>query len=360
MECCAAAVSIDRGCCYLGDSSGRIEAQTLTDCTPALVCQMRRNAAVRCILPADLLIGRGGDGLVIGDAAGHVVYFQGGVAVNDLALPFAVAALARHYSRDREPAIAAADVGGTVMVFGLLSQPHWRLRLQDALALTRLHLRHPAGTALLSVRAIDADGVRRRQLLVAAGGQALLRVSIEGIALDVIQAPEEVTALGDGWSSDGDDDDGEDDECDPSENDWPLAVVACAGGSIHRLPSMERLAAVGARVSAVDASWWKAHGLLACCGHFDGVLITTRHGAAQHVTVGGGGWALCARLFTAPREEHHGHRGEGTCKGRKRSANAAAGGVAADTIAHAANANVWCVTDSGCACWGRITALGIE
>jgi hypothetical protein len=290
-----AAISLRRGACFLGDEQGCVYERPLANDAPRVtVCRMRSKSTVRCILPADLLFDGGTDGLVVGDAAGYVTYFHGGIPVSEHRLPCGIAALVRHCSRDRARAVAAADLGGTVIVFGTPSQPHWRLRLQDVPALVRLSVMQPAAAGLISLGSSDS---RQGRLLIAAGQRALLLVSANGVPMNVLEAPEEVTALADGSGSSSDDDQ----EREEPEADLTFAVVACAGGSVHSVPSMERLAIVGAHVTAVDAAYWGARGWLACCGYFDGVLVVARYGLLQHV-LSSSGWCLCVRLLIAPAQ----------------------------------------------------------
>ena len=189
---------------YVGEASGEVCAHVLwPELRVRQVLQTRGAAAVRCIVTADLLDPCGNGGLAVGCARGSIGYYHGGrTAICTHSLPFAVAALARHRAEDGQPAIAASDVGGTVLVFGLLG-PLRRLRLQDFVAVAS-RLRHPAGTAIESVRVLDATGRRagrqrsdepRAQLLVAAGGPSLLRIRNDGSLACTLEAPGAVTAL---------------------------------------------------------------------------------------------------------------------------------------------------------------------
>ena len=201
---------------YVGDASGEVSAHVLW---PKLrvqqVLQTRGAAAVRCIVTADLLDPCGNGGLAVGCARGSIGYYHGGrTAICTHSLPFAVAALARHRAEDGQSAIAASDVGGTVLVFGLVG-PLRRLRLQDFVAVAS-RLRHPAATAIESVRVLDAAGRRagrrrsdepRAQMLVAAGGPSLLRIRNDGSLACTLEAPGAVTALSVDASEDEDADD---------------------------------------------------------------------------------------------------------------------------------------------------------
>ena len=189
---------------YVGEASGEVCAHVLwPELRVRQVLQTRGAAAVRCIVTADLLDPCGNGGLAVGCARGSIGYYHGGrTAICTHSLPFAVAALARHRAEDGQPAIAASDVGGTVLVFGLLG-PLRRLRLQDFVAVAS-RLRHPAGTAIESVRVLDATGRRagrqrsdepRAHLLVAAGGPSLLRIRNDGSLACTLEAPGAVTAL---------------------------------------------------------------------------------------------------------------------------------------------------------------------
>ena len=189
---------------YVGEASGEVCAHVLwPELRVRQVLQTRGAAAVRCIVTADLLDPCGNGGLAVGCARGSIGYYHGGrTAICTFSLPFAVAALARHRAEDGQPAIAASDVGGTVLVFGLLG-PLRRLRLQDFVAVAS-RLRNPAGSAIESVRVLDATGRRagrrrsdepRAHLLVAAGGPSLLRIRNDGSLACTLEAPGAVTAL---------------------------------------------------------------------------------------------------------------------------------------------------------------------
>jgi hypothetical protein len=225
---------------YVGEASGEVSAHVLLpELRVRQVLQTRGAAAVRCIVTADLLDPCGNGGLAVGCARGSIGYYHGGrTAICTHSLPFAVAALARHRAEDGQPAIAASDVGGTVLVFGLLG-PLRRLRLQDFVAVAS-RLRHPAGTAIESVRVLGATGRRagrqrsdepraqllvaaggpsllsdepRAQLLVAAGGPSLLRIRNDGSLACTLEAPGAVTALSvDGTEDAGDGDELEDED----------------------------------------------------------------------------------------------------------------------------------------------------
>ena len=203
---------------YVGEASGEVSAHVLLpELRVRQVLQTRGAAAVRCIVTADLLDPCGNGGLAVGCARGSIGYYHGGrTAICTHSLPFAVAALARHRAEDGQPAIAASDVGGTVLVFGLLG-PLRRLRLQDFVAVAS-RLRHPAGTAIESVRVLDATGRRagrqrsdepRAQLLVAAGGPSLLRIRNDGSLACTLEAPGAVTALSVDGTEDEDAGDGD-------------------------------------------------------------------------------------------------------------------------------------------------------
>ena len=132
-DACAAAFVGD--VCYFGDGRGNVRA---TSSDERVIACGGSAASVRCIQPAHLLPG-GADGIVVGDAAGVVAFFQGGRRVCAHTLPLPVAALARHTDADDMPAVIAADEGGTMICFGLMStQPIWRLRLKDMSSLAHV------------------------------------------------------------------------------------------------------------------------------------------------------------------------------------------------------------------------------
>ena len=341
---------------YVGGESGDVTSLALPNATPTVrqVVRTRDGSAVKCLLVIDLLDVNGSSGLAVGSAQGTVGYYHGNgrTAVCEHELPFAVAALAHHRTANGAPTVAASDIGGTVLVFGLL-EPLWRLRLQDVPTLAS-RVRHPAAAALLSLRTCDEAGVRRRRLLLAGGGQVLLQVGSDGSAVSVHDAPTSVTALAtDDVAQDGGGCDGAtpcratvgdataandpapvegsvplrllkrqrldsavdlavEDPCRPDGSEeadlGSLVLLACSDGTVRNFPDMSCASNIGVHVTSLDARQWRTRGLLVCCGRFDGVIVAMRAGGvAQHVHTSSG-WALGACILTSTaRDDDDGH-----------------------------------------------------
>jgi hypothetical protein len=291
--------------CYVGDVHGRVHERDGHEGPFTASILARGCSPVHCLLPTNLLFSDGDGGLVVGTAAGTVTYYHEGHAAIEHTMGAAIACLARHSMADRTPAVVAADVGGGFLIFGLSAQLVRRIRLVDV-AMLAPRVRHPAATSVVSIRATDAGGLRRRRLLLAAGEHVLLQLSADGSPLDVGEAPSEVTALGGDSGLEGDHGLGGG-AAEPVPSHATDAIFACRDGTLGRYPTMERLGGVGACVTAVDATLWATRGLIACCGQFDGALVMAQEGQAVLHVARGAGWLLCACLTAAPQLERAAH-----------------------------------------------------
>lgn len=321
------AACVGEACSYAGFAHGEVRVMSADAARRSV--WVRNGAAVQCVLATSLLPAVPESAAIgcvaVGDSNGVVSYFHDHCRLFEHALPSAVTALALHADGAGAPAIAAADQGGSVAAFGLAAaQPGWRMRLLDVPALA--HLRTASTTALLSLRTIDSACVRRLHLLVAVAGRGLLQLGVDGAPVPVpvgvtgdgagtgpakaddgarlLVTTADVSALADGSvrrftataMADGS-------ASAPPSMGPTCAVVACTDGAVHALqaPSLalETIADTGMRITALDASQWRSLGVLACCGHFDGVLVVTRPaGLVQQVHVAScGGWVFGALLL---------------------------------------------------------------
>ena len=348
--------------CYVGDASGQVQcAGTSRDPPASRPIWTRGRAAVRCILPVDLLArnGSGTHGLAVGDASGTVGYYQDGRLVCEHALPLAITALSHHVDGDGGPAVAAADVGGAILVFGLLASPVWRIRLQDAVAACGIYPRFVSAVALASIGAPPRTGpaapAASRRLVVAADGGLLALIDERGEMARLLVRAADGTRAADGGPPSGTDGyvappdveltalgQGTDSSAGATAGGAHRAgcslPVACSDGWVRVLRDaaspaglgqsapreayhLETLAHVGVRVSAICCGLWRELGALACVGHFDGALLlscraepggaATEPGrwvcAIRHV-MPHAGWTVAVRLERAPPP---GCRGEG-------------------------------------------------
>ena len=280
MSCTCALLSPERA--YFGDGGGRVYANLLGSNVDVL---HTHGAAIQCLLEADLVV-CGRPGLVVGDARGKITYFFDGQVLLTHALPFAITSLALHHTRGH-PTVAAAAAGGAVVLFGA-DAIVWRLRLQDA---GPLRACAPFASALASVVSIGDHG-SRRNLVAATGGSALATLGAGG-AVSVWHAPEAVSALGtfegDEWEEEG--------------ADRRLLVAAgvqlfAADGAASAADTCTLFCHTGVHVIQVQALLHHGGLLVACCGHFDGVLLASRHGILRHVLPPDSmcDWPLAVRL----------------------------------------------------------------
>ena len=314
---CAAIV---HGRCLVGNKRGEVSTHALATTISSPVCSRgeiiawtRRASAVRCILETDLINANGSNGMVLGSADGSVTYLHKGATVCEHSLLASISTLSRLNS-DGVPAVAAADIAGTMLVFGVLG-PLWRLRLQDLAALNGC-IYKPSAYALLPVQrapmvsdvavdvpadvAIDATDDKMPEtatehLLAAVGERTLLELdSSSGRVLHLIESPSAMTALArdQGFSSVGgtdmvgmkrgrahlDDGSSQLEAGSAHEHVLGNVIVATTDYTVLFWPGWRAVATVGVRVTCMDASSWSSHGLLACSGHFSGALIVRATG----------------------------------------------------------------------------------
>ena len=329
------AAYVDDLCGYVGDASGQVCAVT----SGSRPFWTDRGAAVQCVVSVDLLECKGSSGLgvAVGDAAGLVSYFIDGRLVCAHSLPQAIAALARHVDANGNPAVAAADVGGAILVFGLDAAPLCRLRMHDVRASRSLWAPTGPTVGLASVptrlsAAAHADHGRRLLVVASAVGH-LHALDSRGELVEWGQAPTGITALGevgeelDGYAgADGSGGGGRARDRDAVElplacEDGSVCSYVCTDVGVHdeappessrdAPPSeagmesaarLEAVARLGVKITSLGCSLWRGAGLLACIGLFDGVLLVSRGGGARHV-LASAGWGLAVHLASSPESD---------------------------------------------------------
>lgn len=279
---------------HVGDDQGRTQALN-EDGHPTVVLEGERGVAVQCVLEADL-VGCGA-GIAVGDARGRACYFHRGQLLCEHTLPLAILAMAAHRpTADASEAVAAADASGVVLLFGAHA-PLWRVRLGDVL---QLRGSMPSANSLVSVVTDDGGAAAPDPTLVAAvGGRDLALLDARGAAR-VWRAAGEVSALCAAPARNV--------SAERASASVPALVVAADGELLAvKQPGTggearcDRLCVLGTRATAIAALEHAGEATYACCGHFEGVLIVTRHGPARHVVVpasraGADGWVIAVRL----------------------------------------------------------------
>ena len=284
MACSSARLTKDESA-YFGDGHGRVYASRSGDGGKPTVLHTH-GAAILCLLEADL-VASGRVGLVIGDASGKVSYFFDGQLLLEHRLPLAITALALHRSGDR-PAVVAADASGVIVLLAV-DATIWRVRLQDA---RLLRANAPFASDLVSVAVGGAPC-----LVAAAGGTALVTLGSYGEIL-VWHAPGCISALATFESESCE-------SCEDVCEDRRLLIAV--DGQLHTAAATTAAAAgacspfcqIGVHATQLQAQPCCGELLVACCGHFNGVLLVSRRGILQHVSPLSG-WPLAIRVHTAP------------------------------------------------------------
>ena len=297
---------------YAGDAEGRVHRCYGPRALPTF---QSHGAAVVSLLEVDL-VDAARPGFALGDAMGRVLVVHEGQVVAEHLLPCAVTALAVHRPRPGCVALAAADAGGTVVLFRM-HETCWKLQLRQVISGAE-----PFASALVSLSTCPPTDAAQ-PLLAAVGPESLALIG-EGRVVDTSRAPGVVTALCHGELLLGG---GDASAVSAASTSAPArrhaVLLACADGWLHVYGGggggsggssgtpFEAYARTGLHITRMALLMARGSGgggggggggvgggeTVACAGQFNGVVLVHARKLQRHVLVEVGwvaGLSLCA------------------------------------------------------------------